>query len=448
MRRKIKAFTAILLCLMVILTAGCKPEEEPNNGETPTTTETEDSLHVTVIANPLVGGTVDGGGTFALNQSCTVTATPHHGYDFVNWTEEDKEVSIKASYTFEVVADRSLVAHFTPRSYQVMLSAEPSEGGSVSGGGEVTYGRTCTVTATPANGFLFNYWREGDEIVSMEASYTFTVYGNKTLVACFMSSQAPEGAINGLYSVSDTKKVWFSKGNLQYVGSSDCWRFATHQWDVVGQAQEFGTPESTWDLFGWGTSGYKHGAACYQPWSISIEYGDYYAYGNTYYNLYDGTGQADWGYNKIENGGNEENSGWRTLTADEWGYVLAERVTTSGVRFARGEVNGVNGVILLPDNWSESTYPLNCANLGEAPFHSNVISEIKWNLLEEAGAVFLPAAGCRGGEFVDFIGFHGHYWSASYDSDVSALNFFFIEGGLYPNYLDNRCFGYSVRLVR
>lgn len=44
----------------------------------------------------------------------------------------------------------------------------------------------------------------------------------------------PEGAINGLFSVSPSKKVYFSQGNLQYQASSNTWRFAEHQWNCVG----------------------------------------------------------------------------------------------------------------------------------------------------------------------------------------------------------------------
>ena len=36
----------------------------------------------------------------------------------------------------------------------------------------------------------------------------------------------PEGVINGLFSVSSTKKVYFSQGNLQYQASTNTWRFA------------------------------------------------------------------------------------------------------------------------------------------------------------------------------------------------------------------------------
>ena len=59
------------------------------------------------------------------------------------------------------------------------------------------------------------------------------------------------GLLAGKFSVSATKQVQFSQGNLQYNSSEATykWRFAEHQYDYVGAWNT-----STWvDLFGWGT---------------------------------------------------------------------------------------------------------------------------------------------------------------------------------------------------
>ena len=134
------------------------------------------------------------------------------------------------------------------------------------------------------------------------------------------------------------------------------------------------------------------------------------------YNLFDQTGQADWGYN--------------------------------GIRYAKAKVNNVNGVILLPDNWSSTTYSLSNTNQGTASFSSNTISSSQWSTLENAGAVFLPAAGYRNGTSVSNASSSGYYWSASYDRASAALYVGFNDGGLYADYLSSRHNGRSVRLVR
>lgn len=142
---------------------------------------------VSVSANPTNGGTVAGGGSFTEGSSCTVTATANTNYTFANWTENGNVVSTSASYTFTVNGNRSLVANFTyvPPTYTVSVSANPSNGGTVSGGGTYSDGQECTVIATSANGYTFVNWTENGNPVSSEPSYTFTVTGNRTLVANF-----------------------------------------------------------------------------------------------------------------------------------------------------------------------------------------------------------------------------------------------------------------------
>ena len=127
----------------------------------------------------------------------------------------------------------------------------------------------------------------------------------------------PEGAINGQFSVSDTKKVYFSKGNLQATyNTSWSWAFATNQWDYIGNAagntsiNGGGTISGTGtvDLFGW------VGAAC--AWTGAAQYGisnvtAYAQYGNV-------VGEAlksDWGTLAISNGGNTANFGWHSLAS-------------------------------------------------------------------------------------------------------------------------------------
>lgn len=266
------------------------------------------------------------------------------------------------------------------------------------------------------------------------------------------NGNVPEGAINGLFSINaDGDQVYFSQGNLQYIGSAATpyWKFADNQWDYLGTTtgQNSTNQNVDRDLFGWGTSGYSHGAVCYQPWSTSTNYSDYNAYGSYSYNLYDGTGKADWGYNAISNGGNQLNQ-WRTLTYDEWCYVIHQRSTISGIRWARGTVNGVKGIILFSDDWTISNYPLISTNGGN--FSSNTISASDWtNIFENNGAIFLPAAGQRSNTWLNVVGSHGYYWSSSYLYNSSAYDVHFSDDILYQQGgNDYRHYGHSVRLVR
>ena len=247
------------------------------------------------------------------------------------------------------------------------------------------------------------------------------------------------GAINSVFSVSSSKKVQFSKGNLQYQASTKIWRFAEHQWDVIGDDNKnISSSYSGWiDLFGWGTSGYNGK----NPWMTSTTSTDY---GNGKRNIA-GT-NYDWGvYNTISNG---EGKSWRTLTRDEWVYVFDTRKTGSGIRYAKATVNGVTGVILLPDNWSSSNYSLSNTNKTDASFSSNRISQTDWiNKFETNGAVFLPAAGFRNGTNLYYVGSNGNYWSASYNNSNRARSVWFSDGDLRPGDWSYRKNGQSVRLV-
>ncbi len=141
------------------------------------------SYTISTTSSPTAGGSTSGGGTLNYGTSATVTATPATGYQFVNWTEGGSPVSISTSYTFTVNANRSLLANFSLINYTVSTSSSPSAGGTTSGAGTYSYGTSATVAASPATGYLFANWTESGTVVSTNVSYTFTVTGNRSIVA-------------------------------------------------------------------------------------------------------------------------------------------------------------------------------------------------------------------------------------------------------------------------
>jgi hypothetical protein len=262
----------------------------------------------------------------------------------------------------------------------------------------------------------------------------------------------PDGALPGLFSVSATHQVHFSQGNLQYQASTNTWRFAEHQYDYVGSANSNISPTySGWiDLFGWGTSGWDSGAECYQPWSTSILNSDYYPGGSEFNGLMGAYAEADWAWhNAISNGGNETHQ-WRTLTRSEWVYLLGNRTNASSKR-GTGNINGVGGLIILPDSW---TQPSGCPQFNPSfsssygDWSRNSYTLAQWAQMESAGAVFLPAAGYRFGTDVSDVGDNGSYWSSTpYNAhDAYFMNFNSLD--LYATYSNGRIGGFSVRPVQ
>ena len=297
----------------------------------------------------------------------------------------------------------------------------------------------------------------------------------------------PNGTLPGLFSVSEDHKVRFSQGNLQYYPDDNLWRFAEDQWDFVGGMcfddylgeMNIGTVFANgakcdntktykyyagWmDLFGWGTSGWNNGNTFYRPWDFTAHQYDCASYGPV--GNFDLTGdyaEADWGiHNTISNGGSRQ---WRTPTKEELYYLLIERQTPSGMRFTKAVVAGVRGMIILPDDWNASTYPLNAVN-EHREYNCNQILGSEWlEVLEPAGAVFLPAGGERY-QITDYDGIwydnvetnsfivNGSYWTTT-QSGVSiayALKILNYEVGRFlGGCIDEemfRCNGGSVRLI-
>lgn len=254
-----------------------------------------------------------------------------------------------------------------------------------------------------------------------------------------------EGAVNARFSVSENTTVVFAKGNLQYQASTDSWRFAPNQYEVVGQDNErVSATNNGWiDLFGWGTSGFEQ----LMP------------YATTDSNLRYGVGEQDiagtgydWGrQNAISNAGRQAGI-WRTLTYKEWRYVVSLREGAS-VKRAEATLKNVDGqganaygFLLLPDRWTlpeGCTFQYGCAE----GFATNVYTMGEWNRMEQAGAVFLPAGGCREGESVSLVGEYGCYWSASYYGIETAYELYFMSER-YDLTPGARSQGHCVRLVK
>lgn len=255
-----------------------------------------------------------------------------------------------------------------------------------------------------------------------------------------------EGAINARYSVDDHRTVVFAQGNLQYQPATGTWRFATHQYDFEGSGNDGIAPGyAGWiDLFGWGTSGYG-GLMPYCIDDTAEHYGDTLRpladIAHTFY---------DWGQNiTVSNGGKK--GSWRTLTSKEWEHLLSYR---KGAKTKRGlatltHIDGygdIAGLVLLPDDWE---LPAGCSfqHGCDDGFGTNCYTDDQWTLMEQAGAVFLPAAGYRTGAHTSLAGEYGGYWTSNcyYLTTASDLYFHNLQFGLSAT---DRSNGQCVRLAQ
>lgn len=233
------------------------------------------------------------------------------------------------------------------------------------------------------------------------------------------------GALPGYFSVGEGVQVQFARGNLQYYPAGYKWKFAEHQYEAYGYTNSniSETYEGWIDLFGWGTA--------YNPTLASMVSTDYSVFN-------------DWGNNIIENGGGVEGV-WRTLSSDEWSYMLVARTNASDL-YGAATVNGMSGVIFLPDYWSGMPGDLTFTP-GFDAYSQNNYTLSEWSQIEAAGAVFLPVTGLREGSEVYDDSSDGFYWSSSYANDDDAYDLHFSSDGVMQTGI-RRYSGAAVRLVK
>lgn len=256
------------------------------------------------------------------------------------------------------------------------------------------------------------------------------------------------GMLSGFFDVGDNRFVRFSRGNLQYRASTNEWRFAPNQWDCIGARNSaISATDTGWiDLFAWGATGCD---SLRPPYVSSYDT-------NIRPSSHSGPDDpCDWGvFDTITNADIVPN-GFFTLTLQQWNYIIYLRYDARNRRgFAN--VNGVNGLVLLPEQWF---YPDGISFIPDTMRASdprptpdkainfpNRYSKSDWLAMEREGAVFLPFAGKRSRTTVSYYNLEGFYWSMTHTSNPHSYRYFNVRKLKDDN--DYFFRGYSVRLVQ
>ena len=216
------------------------------------------------------------------------------------------------------------------------------------------------------------------------------------LLAVVTTGCKKEVMVAGGFSVGGGRQVKFAKGNVYYNVLTKTFAMYENQWDFTGGYNDsIDKPNyhGYIDLFGWGTAN--------NPMLYTEKDEDYATF-------------EDWG---TKLGGN-----WRTLTKDEWKYIMKKRPDAKK-KYAFAEVGHARGIILLPDIW---TLPDSCVFFpGMDYIDSNQFDARMWKKMENAGAVFLPSTGYREGPTYKSTWFEGRYWTSTGDFVNGAWGFGF-----------------------
>ena len=216
--------------------------------------------------------------------------------------------------------------------------------------------------------------------VNCSVSYNgSTPVTSTTLKILIGSNTRPDGVVDGLFKVSDTKLVFIARSNLYSTSAEpDKYRLVKNQYDVVYTKDPNWSDSCTdipylfdeYDLFRHDVAGTTFGDASTSP-------------------------EVYWNNNDVDN-----STGWYTLSGAEWKYLLETRrastvAGTANARYLRVRIGVHFGVVIFPDTY---THPVSVQAIPTGRINSSTASAIdlryeEWEDMERAGAVFLPATG-------------------------------------------------------
>ena len=332
--------------------------------------------------------------------------------------------------------------------YILTVNVNNSAWGTANGSGTYSAGEQVEIKAIPFDGYHFVKWNDNvsqnPRTITMNEDMTYTAILDKDPDDPEILPDAfdENGASYKLFSVSATKQVRFSKGNLQFQASTGTWRLADHQYDCIisGNRNVSSTYDGWIDLFGWGCSGYVESFPPYLSSNSNMDYPTLVGV------LSDEDAEYDWAWhNPIENGSNQPHE-WRTLTKQEWGYLIQSRQYYH--KLATATIAGqYYGLVLLPDVWQKPTGIT--FNYGQNGWNTNQYTAEEWAKLEASGAIFLPAAGYRYGTVVNDYDNVGIYWTVTSQYNSGSASFFGFSGTNNSCARERyKCDGCSVRPVK
>lgn len=143
-------------------------------------------VSLTALADPEKAGTVTPASIQVdYGEEAAFKATANNGYQFKDWTINDRTVSTEATYLHTAIVDQTLVANFDPISYKIEISYNAAQGFVTFGTGYYEFDSSLELIATPNDGYRFAGWFIGGNRVSTEERFIYKVIGDAKLEARF-----------------------------------------------------------------------------------------------------------------------------------------------------------------------------------------------------------------------------------------------------------------------
>lgn len=131
---------------------------------------------------------------YALGETVYFSAYPNNGYQFIGWEENGDTISRERYFNFTMPARNTTlnavfkaIEGFNPENpdepspeavkYKLTLAASPAEGGRFNLSAETAYsaGKEVSLYAYPNSNYQFEGWKQGDQLLSTESPYTFSM---------------------------------------------------------------------------------------------------------------------------------------------------------------------------------------------------------------------------------------------------------------------------------
>ncbi len=243
--------------------------------------------NISVDVYPETTGTAYGTGAYDYGSIAYVKAAPAVGFQFDNWTENDNVVSLDTIYNFTVTHDRTLIANFKIQTFTISAESNIPEGGSINGAGVYNMGTTAELKAIPASGYTFINWTEDGFVVSSDEIFSFTVDGNRNLIAnfgltCYITANA-----NPAEGGTVTGNGEYGNGVIAYLNAIPSTGYNFEKWTEEGNTGW----EWWWTNYSFTVDGNRSFIAHFEKQSFSI----YAEPNNSFWGSISGNGWYDYG---------------------------------------------------------------------------------------------------------------------------------------------------------